>query len=102
MILQKDQNRSKHRIVLHHIQNILVATSALLIILVILLELFHANEGFLCFVAYLLGALAYSAEICIIILRAKEHTVHRTELVMPVIFGCLYFLLAIKYLHRAT
>lgn len=80
-------------------QNILVITSAVLIGLVILLDLFDSNAGMLCFIAYLLGALAYGAEIVIIILRAKEHAVHRSELVMPVIFGCLYFLLAYKYLR---
>lgn len=99
MILQEERNIKKHQRILLLLQHILVITSAVLIILVIILDLFNSNAGVLCFVAYLFGALAYSAEIVIIILRAKEHVVHRGELVMPIIFGCLYFLLAFKYLR---
>lgn len=96
--MQQYQKRPKHRIVLQYIQNILVIITAVLIVMVILLDLFVSHAYVLCFIAYLFGALSYGAEIVIIILRAKEHMVHKSELVMPIIFGCLYILLALKYL----
>ena len=99
MVLLKVKNKPERRIVLQHLQSILVVISFLLITLVVLLELFSSKAGILCFIAYLFGALAYIAEIFIIVLRAKEHQVHRTELVMPVIFGFLYLMLALKYLR---
>ena len=97
--MHEHPQRPKHRAVLQYIQNILVIITAALIVMVIFLEMFNSHAYVLCFVAYLLGALSYGAEIVIIILRAKEHMVHKSELVMPVIFGCLYLLWAIKYLN---
>ncbi len=96
--MQNRPQRPKHQRVLQGIQNVLVIVTALLIVLVILLELFASHAYLFCFAAYLLGALAYGAEIVIIILRAREHMVHKADLVMPVIFGLLYVCLALKYL----
>ena len=83
---------------MHRIQNILVIISAALIIMVILLEMFNSHVGLLCFIAYGFGAISYGAEMVIIILRAREHEVHRAEMVMPVVFGLVYVALAFKYL----
>ena len=89
--------RPKHQKILQRIQNVMVIVTALLIFLVILLELFAARAHLACCIAYLLGALAYGAEIVILVLRAREHAVHPADLVMPVIFGLMYVALALKY-----
>ncbi len=88
----------KRRILLHRIQNILVIISASLIVTVILLEMFSSHIGLLCFIAYFMGAVSYGAELVIIVLRAREHEVHKAEMVMPVTFGTVYISLAFKYL----
>ncbi len=83
---------------MHRIQNILVVISASLIIMVILFDMFTLHVGLLCFIAYFLGAFSYGAEMVIIVLRAKEHEVHRSEMLMPILFGMVYIALAFKYL----
>lgn len=88
----------EQRILLHRIQNILVIISASLIVSVILLEMVSSHVGLLCFIAYFLGAISYGAEMVIIVLRAREHEVHKEEMVMPAIFGTVYISLAFKYL----
>lgn len=91
---------ARRRNLLHRIQFVLVVISATLIVTVILLEMFSTHTSILCFFAYLFGAIAYGAEIVIIVHRAKEHDVHKTEWVMPVLFGFVYILLAAKYLYQ--
>jgi len=91
---------TERRILLHRIQSVLVVISATLIITVILLDMFSSHTSILCFFAYLFGAISYGAEIVIILYRAKEHQVHKTEWLMPVLFGFVYILLAVKYLYQ--
>lgn len=97
-MMQNQPPRPRHQKILQYVQNSLVSVAAVVILLVILLEFFDSHAYILCCIAYLFGALAYLAEIVIIVLRAKEHMVHKADLVMPIVFGLLYILLALKYL----
>ena len=96
--MQDQPPRPKHQRILQRVQTILVIVAALLISLVFLLEMFDSHAYVICFIAYMFGALAYVAEIVVMVLRAKEHMVHRADLVMPIVFGLLYIFLAVKYL----
>lgn len=92
--------RPRHQRVLQRVQMILVIVAAVLIGLVFLLEMFDSHAYVICFIAYLFGALAYLAEIVVLIVRAKEHMVHRADLMMPIVFGFLYIMLAVKYVTK--
>lgn len=91
-------NHPKHVLRLLRLQNAFVIVAALLFVAVVLLELFDAYASFWHAAAYFLGACAYGAELVVLILRFREHSAHRAELVMPVVFGGLYLLLSFKHL----
>ena len=74
--VHKYPERLRHQKVLQRIQNILVLVTAFLIFLPVLLELVTMHAHLLICIAYALAALAYGAEIVILILRARKHQVH--------------------------
>ena len=96
--LPEDHRESKTVHTFLKIRNIVAALAAVLFILSILP--IHALEHYshlLKFVAYILGAAAYGAEIIVLTdgLR-KNPGIH--EMLMPYIFGILYIMLGFSYL----